>query len=146
MKNVIIRDYKSSDYEMIQEVWQETGMGGSQRGDNQEIIEHSLKLGGKLLVLEEKETGRIIGTAWITFDGRRLHLHHIGVLTKFQGRGYGKWLTRESLAYSKKTGYQIKLEVNDKNTNTIELYKKLGFQRLGDYDIYIVRKPKEINL
>ncbi len=146
MKNVIIRDYKSSDYEMIQEVWQETGMGGSQRGDNQEIIEHSLKLGGKLLVLEEKETGRIIGTAWITFDGRRLHLHHIGVLTKFQGRGYGKWLTRESLAYSKKTGYQIKLEVNDKNTNAIELYKKLGFQRLGDYDIYIVRKPKEINL
>jgi ribosomal protein S18 acetylase RimI-like enzyme len=144
--NVIIRDYKSSDYEMIQEVWQETGLGGSQRGDNQVIIEHSLKLGGKLFVLEEKETGRIIGTSWITFDGRRLHLHHIGVLTKFQGKGYGKWLTRESLAYSKQTGYQIKLEVNDKNTNAIELYKKLGFQRLGDYDIYIVRKPNEINL
>lgn len=146
MENVIIRDYQKNDYSMIQELWNKTGLGGSQRGDNRRIIEHSLEMGGRLFVLEARDQGIIIGTSWITFDGRRLHLHHIGVLPEFQGQGYGKWLTKESLAYSKKTGYQIKLEVNQNNTNAIELYKKLGFKRLGDYDVYIVRKPGEIKL
>jgi ribosomal protein S18 acetylase RimI-like enzyme len=144
MKKVNIRDYKPDDYENIQEIWKETGVGGSHRGDNKKIIEDSIQIGGKLLVLEKDVDNKPIGTSWITFDGRRLHLHHIAVLPQYQQMGYGSLLTRKSLEYAKEKGYQIKLEVHQSNTNAIEIYKKIGFKRLGDYDIYIVRDLSEI--
>jgi ribosomal protein S18 acetylase RimI-like enzyme len=139
MEQVNIRDYKPDDYDEIQKVWKETGVGGSHRGDNKKIIEQSIQMGGKLIVLENKENKKITGTSWITFDGRRLHLHHIAVLPQHQNKGYGRLLTQKSLEFAKEKGYQIKLEVHQSNANAIEIYKKIGFKRLGDYDIYIVR-------
>jgi len=144
MEQVNIRDYRPDDYEKIQEIWKETGVGGSHRGDNKAIIEESIEMGGKLLVLEKKVNQSIIGTSWITFDGRRLHLHHIAVLPQYQKKGYGSLLTKKSLEFAKEKGYQIKLEVHQTNTNAIEIYKKIGFKRLGDYDIYIVRNLSDI--
>lgn len=145
MKDFIIRDYHTNDFENVNELWQETGLGGAQRGDNAEIIDHSIKLGGKLIVLENINTKEIFGSSWMTFDGRRIHLHHIGVKPSFQNKGYGKLLTRESLKFAKEKGYQIKLEVHQNNKKAIEIYKRLGFTFLGDYDVYIVRDINSIN-
>ena len=145
-ERIQIRDYRSSDYEQIMELWNITGLGGRGRGDDQKIIEDSLELGGKLIVAEDTVNHRIIGTSWMTFDGRRIHLHHIGVLPEYRNLGYGKFLTKHSLLYAREKGYQIKLEVREDNTRAIDIYKKLGFKRLGDYDIYIVRDVKRINL
>ena len=145
MNNIIVRDYQNSDYEKIAYLWQETNLGGAQRGDNAEIISHSIELGGKLILIENTETKEIIGSSWMTFDGRRIHLHHIGVLPKYQNQGYGKLLTKESLKFAKQKGYQIKLEVHQSNIKAIEIYKKLGFNFLGDYDVYIIRDVSSIN-
>ncbi|OFX20444.1 MAG: hypothetical protein A2041_02800 [Bacteroidetes bacterium GWA2_31_9b] len=138
-KQFIVRDYTNDDFEKLNLLWKETGLGGSQRGDNAQIIDDSLKIGGKLILIENKKTGEIIGSSWMTFDGRRIHLHHIGVLPTYQNRGFGKLLTTESLRFAKEKGYQIKLEVHQANKKAIEIYKKLGFTFLGDYDVYIVR-------
>jgi len=138
-KQFIVRDYTNDDFEKLNQLWKETGLGGSQRGDNAQIIDDSLNIGGKLILIENKETGEIIGSTWMTFDGRRIHLHHIGVLPTYQNRGFGKLLTTESLKFAKEKGYQIKLEVHQTNKKAIEIYKKLGFTFLGDYDVYIVR-------
>ena len=32
----------------------------------------------------------------------------------------------------------------ENNKTAVELYKKLGFKYLGDYDVYIIRNVKEI--
>jgi len=138
-KQCIVRDYTNDDFEKLNQLWKETGLGGTQRGDNAQIIDDSLNIGGKLILIENKETGEIIGSSWMTFDGRRIHLHHIGVLPTYQNRGFGKLLTKESLKFAKEKGYQIKLEVHQTNKKAIEIYKKLGFTFLGDYDVYIVR-------
>jgi len=138
-KQFIVRDYTNDDFEKLNQLWKETGLGGSQRGDNAQIIDDSLNIGGKLILIENKETGEIIGSTWMTFDGRRIHLHHIGVLPTYQNRGFGKLLTTESLKFAKEKRYQIKLEVHQTNKKAIEIYKKLGFTFLGDYDVYIVR-------
>jgi hypothetical protein len=37
------------------------------------------------------------------------------------------------------TGMPIKLEVHRENAKAIGLYRRAGFVRLGDYDVYIVR-------
>jgi ribosomal protein S18 acetylase RimI-like enzyme len=113
-------------------------LGGAQRGDNQQIIEQCIKMGGKLLVAIS-QNGELVGTSWMTFDGRRIHLHHFGVSPKYQRKGIGKILTRESIRFAKDMGYQIKLEVHKDNTPAINLYKHMGFKYLGDYDVYIIR-------
>jgi ribosomal protein S18 acetylase RimI-like enzyme len=146
LENIYVRDYRSSDYPEIMEVWSATGLGGRGRGDDQQIIEDSLALGGRLLVAEDIQKKQLVGTSWMTFDGRRIHLHHIGVLDDYTNKGIGKLLTRESLRFAREKGYQIKLEVRDDNARAIHIYKKLGFERLGDYDIYIVRDVSKINV
>lgn len=139
MEDYIIRDYTTKDYSGVNELWKETGLGGSQRGDNDKIIEQSIQLGGKLIIIENTETKEIIGSSWMTFDGRRIHLHHIGVKPIFQNKGLGKLLTKESIKFAKEKGYQIKLEVHKNNKKAINLYKKMGFTYLGNYDVYIIR-------
>ncbi|MCK5028774.1 MAG: GNAT family N-acetyltransferase [Bacteroidales bacterium] len=144
MTNYIIRDYYDNDFSSLNELWEETGLGGSQRGDNAKIIAQSIKLGGKLILLENTKTKEIFGSSWMTFDGRRIHLHHIGVKPSYQNKGFGKILTKESLKFAKEKGCQIKLEVHQSNKKAIEIYKKLGFTFLGDYDVYIVRELDSI--
>lgn len=134
-----IREYRHGDFEGVMNLWLETGLGRPERGDDEAVVELTLKMGGFMLVMTDDESGRIAGTSWVTFDGRRLMLHHFGILPEFQKRGLSNELLHETLAYVKARGIQVKLEVNRKNTVAINLYKKAGFEYLGDYDVYIVR-------
>ena len=135
----LIREYRDGDFDSITRFWDITGMGTPERGDNKEIIENTIKIGGALLVLEEKVTGMISGTSWMTFDGRRILLHHFGILPEFQGNGLSKILLKESLQFVKSKGFQVKLEVHSTNFKAINLYKKFGFRHLGEYNVYIIR-------
>ncbi len=138
MEGLFIREYQSSDYCAITELWNRTGLGGSQRGDNQQTIEKSIELGGKMLVALT-ENLEIVATSWMTFDGRRFHLHHFGVMPAFQRKGIGRLLAQRSIAVAKEQNIQIKLEVHKDNKAAINLYKSLGFTYLGDYLVYIIR-------
>jgi ribosomal protein S18 acetylase RimI-like enzyme len=136
---LIIRDYKGEDFNQISELWLQTGLGNPERGDNAETINRTLGIGGKLLVIEWKPARHIIGTSWMTCDGRRILLHHFGILSDFQGKGLSKILLNESLKFVKESGMQIKLEVHSSNIKAINLYNKFGFKLLKDYSIYIIR-------
>jgi ribosomal protein S18 acetylase RimI-like enzyme len=135
----IIREYSDTDYEGIAGFWERTGMGSPERGDNKEIIKTTISLGGALFVLEEKGTGKISGTSWMTYDGRRILLHHFGILPELQGKGLSKILLQHSLDFVKQKGCQVKLEVHSTNQKAINLYKKFGFRHLGEYNVYIIR-------
>lgn len=138
MNNLIIRDYMQVDFPAVAKLWEQTGLGGVIRGDNQKIIESSIAMGGKLLVAESSE-GLLLGTSWMTFDGRRIHLHHFGVKPEFQRQGIGRKLAIESIRFARQIGFQIKLEVHKTNLGAIKMYNDLGFEYLGDYDVYIIR-------
>ncbi len=135
----IIREYRHGDFAAIMHLWEATGMGNSNRGDDEAIIEDSIRIGGCLLVMEQKSENKICGTSWMTFDGRRIHLHHFGMVPEYQGKGLSKILLKESLAFVKKKGYQVKLEVHRENKRAINLYTNAGFDYLGDYNVYIIR-------
>jgi ribosomal protein S18 acetylase RimI-like enzyme len=137
--NFIIREYKDGDFNNISSFWDLTGMGSPERGDSKQIVETTIKIGGALLIMEEKDTGRISGTSWMTFDGRRILLHHFGILPELQGNGLSKILLKESLRFVKSKGIQVKLEVHSTNFKAINLYKKFGFRHLGEYNVYIIR-------
>lgn len=137
--DLIIRDYHEDDYNEIVKFWQLTDMGNPERGDTKETIERTLNLGGKLLVMESQSSRQICGTSWMTFDGRRIVLHHFGILPECQGKGLSKTLLKKSLQFVKDNGSQVKLEVHSKNIKAINLYKKFGFVHLGEYNVYIIR-------
>jgi ribosomal protein S18 acetylase RimI-like enzyme len=137
--DLLIRDYRSSDYPEIAKLWVATDMDNPVRGDNRETIERTLKLGGKFLILESVSARQIIGTSWMTYDGRRIMIHHFGILPEFQGKKYSKILMKESLKFCKEIGVQVKLEVHSQNINAVSLYTKFGFKQLPGYNIYIIR-------
>lgn len=145
MEDITIRDFTPDDFEGLSQVWQLTNLGNPARGDNLDIIMQSIAMGGKLLVATNGQ-GKVVGTSWMTFDGRRIHLHHVGVHPDYQRKGIGKLLTCESLRFVKAKGYQVKLEVHRTNHAAINLYKQFGFQYLGDYDVYIIRDIESIDV
>jgi ribosomal protein S18 acetylase RimI-like enzyme len=140
----ITREYLRGDFDGIRHLWDLTDMGNPMRGDDEATIEETIRLGGSLLIMEKRDTMEIAGTSWMTYDGRRIHLHHFGILPQFQGQGLAKLLMDESLRFVRKKGCQVKLEVHISNLKAVSLYKKAGFTRLGDYDVYIIRDIREL--
>ena len=138
-EDLIIRDYKDDDFDEIVKLWYQTDMGNPDRGDSRETIKRTQEMGGKLLVMELKSSKEILGTSWMTFDGRRILLHHFGILPQYQGKGLSNILLKESLQFVKKNGSQVKLEVHSSNLKAINLYKKFGFAHLSGYYVYIIR-------
>ena len=138
-KDLIIRDYQPEDYDELISFWYLTDMGNPERGDSRDTINRTLQLGGKLLILESKSSRQICGSSWMTYDGRRILLHHFGILPECQGKGLSKILLQESLQFIKSKNTQVKLEVHSTNFKAINLYKKFGFKHLGEYNVYIIR-------
>ncbi len=77
----------------------------------------------------------------MTFNGRRIYLHHFVIKPEFQNRGLGTKLGRACLAFAKEKNTQIKLEMHHSNDAAIRLYEKLGFQVLVGYVVMINRDP-----
>ncbi len=134
-----VRRYINDDYPVVTAIWEATGTGGAHRGDDQNSIKNTLQSGGELFVLVDNDSEEIIGTSWITNDGRRLYLHHFAILQEYQSKGLSHLLMEASLKFAKEKNIQIKLEVHKNNEIALNLYKNYGFGYLGDYEVYIIR-------
>lgn len=144
--NPVLRDYRSEDFPAVERLWKATGMGGTERADGPDIIANTLTLGGRLIILEEVSSGLLIGTSWLTLDGRRIYLHHLAIDPVYQGNGYAHLLLKASLQFAQQKGLQIKLEVHRSNEAARQLYSTGGFSYLGDYLVYIIRDYKHLDL
>ncbi len=140
-----VREFKEADFEQVKNVWTQTGLARPERADSLQTILKTISHGGTLLVLEDLKENIIVGTSWITNDGRRLHLQYFGILPGYQGQKLSHFLMAESLKFAQKQGLQIKLEVHNTNFKAINLYKKWGFKCLDGYQIYILRDIKNID-
>ncbi len=143
---MFFRDYMPSDYPGLLLLWEELDMSPRERGDTPEVIERTIAMGGKLIVMEEDGTGNIAGSSWMTFDGRRFFLHHFGIQKIYQRKGWGMKLAVKSLQLIKEKGYPVKLEVQRENISAIRLYEKCGFTPFPDYVLYMLRQPWEIDI
>lgn len=133
-----IRDYIPSDYEKVEQFWNENGLGGKHRGDDAAIVDQTLAAGGHLIVLCDV-SDEIIGTSWLTNDKRRTYLHHFGIAEPYRGRGLSKLLLMASMKLAVKDGFQLKIEVHRNNSAALNLYQSFGFTPLGDYDVFMIR-------
>ena len=142
MKNKVkFRNYKSDDFNHVQVLWELTGMGGKERGDDNKVILKTIKCGGKLIIMEKNDM--IIGTSWLTTDNRRIFLHHFGIHPDFQGQGMANKLMDESIKFIKEKGLQVKMEVHKKNIKALNLYRKYKFFDFTDYELMMKRNIHE---
>ncbi len=144
MDEITVRHYKRGDFPSIMEIWTATELSRPERGDDEAAVERSIEIGGVMLVMCEGPGKEIIGTSWMTYDGRRLHLHHFGIAPRRQGRGLSRLLLKETLKVVKEKKCQVKLEVHRSNRKAIKLYRQAGFEYLGDYDVYIIRDVQSV--
>jgi len=143
IKNQIrFRNFSEKDFQEIQKLWELTDMGGSERRDDAETILRCNQHGGHFIILDLPAENKIIGTSWMTWDGRRIFLHHFCIHPEYHRKGLGELLGAESLKFIKKKRAQVKLEVHKENLAAKKLYKKLGFFAFEDYDIYMIRNWK----
>ena len=138
---MIIRDYRPEDFAEVVELWRQTGIYTKERGDTAELILQCNRQGGRFLILEDPESGEPAGTSWMTWDGRRIFLHHFAIRPDLQGKGLGRDLAVRSLEFARKKGCPVKLEVQRENVAAVKLYSSLGFQRFGDYDVMMNLNP-----
>ncbi len=143
MENTKIVDFEDKYYDELNSLWNITGLNTPDRGDNLQTIKQTLSLGGKLLLIFLDK--KLIGSSWLTTDGRRLYLHHFCIHPDFQGQKLSKPLLKESLNYAKKINQQIKLEVHQNSHIAKKLYINYGFKYLGDYEVYIIRNLNNIS-
>lgn len=141
VEEILIRDYREEDYPALFRLWQITDMTKPERDDSKESIESCNRQGGKLLLMEQEGTGNLIGSSWMTWDGRRIYLHHFCIHPEFQGKGLGTLLGERSLDWIRQKKQQVKLEVHKDNRAARALYAKLGFFAFKDYYIYMKRDP-----
>lgn len=133
----MLRDFEDGDYEGLAALWSASGVGNPARGDGIESIHRSLESRARLLVLAEGEL--IIGSVWLTDDGRRLYVHHMALLPDEQGKGQGGLLMKAAVEIARERGLQMKLEVHRDNARAIALYRKFGFDFIGAYELMINR-------
>jgi len=133
---MIIRDYRPGDFPQIEALWKETGVYRPERGDGPETIQICNDQGGKFLILEDETENTIVGTSWLSWDGRRMFMQYLAVLPSQQNLGHGRKLAVESMKYARAKKAPLKLEVHCDNTIAIQLYKNLGFEILEGYEVY----------
>lgn len=138
---MIIRDYRPPDLPGLFTLWKETGIYTVERGDTKEVINRSIVQGGTLLILEDPDSGTIAGSSWLTYDGRRVFLHHFAIWPSLQGKGLGRDLAMASLEFARSKGCPVKLEVHRDNEPAIALYRSLGFEPFESYGIYMNLDP-----
>jgi ribosomal protein S18 acetylase RimI-like enzyme len=138
---MVIRDYCPADFPRVEMLWKETGIYTMERGDTSEIILRCNLAGGKFLVMEDPATGLLAGTSWMTWDGRRVFLHHFAIHPSLQGKGLGRALALRSLEFAKQKESPMKLEVHRHNSPAVNLYRDLGFRVFEDYDVYMILDP-----
>lgn len=139
-ESYLLRDFAEEDFGSLSELWAAAGIGNPARGDGLESVRRTLARDGRLLVLASGD--RIVGSAWVSDDGRRLYLHHMAVLPELQGRGLGKRLMEAAVGVARERRMQMKLEVSEANAGAIALYRKYGFETLEGYRTMIRRKTE----
>jgi ribosomal protein S18 acetylase RimI-like enzyme len=135
---MVIRRYLPEDFSRVEDLWKETGIYRAERGDTALIILDCITRGGEFLVMVEEESGRMTGTSWMTWDGRRVYLHHFAIHPDYQQKGHGRALALRSIEFARQRGCPVKLEVQGHNLRAVNLYKSLGFKVFEDYEVYIL--------
>ena len=83
-------------------------------------------------ILAAETDGKVVGFCVVWIIPPEAELHYIEIFKPFRKRGFGKLLLKNLQRYLKEVGVEkLYLEVSEKNTVAVELYRKSGFETVG---------------
>jgi ribosomal protein S18 acetylase RimI-like enzyme len=130
MENISIRQFVNDDYDRAVTVWHQAGLAVRPGDDKPSIISTLERNPGLSLVA--CAGGEIVGTVIGTFDGRRGHLYHLGVLPAYRCHGIGRRLVAEVAERLAVLGCsRLNLSVRHDNVAAVKFYETLGFETTG---------------
>ena len=99
---------------------------------NYEVLKSELESSNSYFFVAKNNSGEIVGFAGIKVILDEADIMNIVVKKDFRNNGIGSLLLDNLLKYAKKNNIlSIMLEVNEKNTPAILLYKKYGFEQIS---------------
>lgn len=110
--------------------------------DAKKFIVEAIKDKDREQFLAFSEAGAIGMVSCSLFDGA--HIYGLGVLPEHRGRHYGLTIMDIMLELLFKRGYKtVTIEVDDKNTAAIALYRKKGFVEESKVDYWLILPGKD---
>ena len=117
------------------------------------LEEVDLDLAENLLFCFEDEAGTLVGVATLDQKGERdataqcdpwdhrmkkpCELCRVGVALEVQNQGVGRRMLEAALAQAKARGFDwVQLLVSPENPGAVALYRRLGFVKCGEADLY----------
>ena len=127
-KNIIIRNFELSDYDILIGLWTAAGLPYKSKGrDTKENIRKELLRGCASILIAELNN-IAIGTVFATHDGRKGWINRLAVIPEFRKQGIGKILVEkaESILIEKGIGI-IACLIEDYNKTSLATFQKLGY-------------------
>lgn len=123
---------KRTNFSQLLVLWKGAGLKLSDRLTEKQEFLSMLKLNPSLCFVLLCQ-GKVIGSAFGIFNGRRAWIYHLAIHPAWQKKGIGtKLLTTVENALVKTGGIKIRLWVNYSNLRVIPFYEKHGYQVMND--------------
>lgn len=91
-----------------------------------------------MIVFEDKKVGRLI----VDRAEDEIRLVDIAILPEFRSLGIGSQIIGDLFLEAEKSDKPVGLQVEKNNQKAFHLYQKLGFEIVGENDIYISMEKK----
>ena len=127
-----IRKMKQSDFKEMYTLWEKIGpavnLASINREEKEVIAMIRLNKNSCFVVVEN---GKIVGTVFGVFNGRRAWMYHLAVDSMYQNKGIGSVLVKKAEKALVKAGAtKIRLWVAESNTQVIAFYAKQGYKKI----------------
>ena len=122
-----IRNYQESDYSEVLKLWKKAGITTG-HSDEEEEVKKILKVNPETFLVGVLD-GKVIGSVIGGYDGRRGLIHHLAVLPKNQGKGFGKKLMVEvEKRFAEMGVVKSHLLIDSDNKDVINFYLRIGWE------------------
>lgn len=94
----------------------------------------------EIILIDNVPIGRLYQETWPS----QIRVIDIALLPEFRGKGMGQQLMQGVMDQATKIGKAVSIHV-EHNNPAMRLYKRLGFQKIGDKGVYFLMEWKEEN-
>jgi N-acetylglutamate synthase len=142
---IVIRKFTMNDYDTVIRLWNDADLACKCDGrDSRTDIQRQLKHPCTLYIVAEIN-GVIVGTAFGTHDARKGWINRLAVLPAYQKQGIAALLIAELEEYFSKLGIDIiACLIEEWNTNSMQVFEHLGYEKYPD--VLYFTKRKNINI
>lgn len=123
-----IINYKQGDYDTLIKLWEASGLPYKPLGrDSRENIEKEVKT-NNCRFLFAQFTGKYVGSALITHDGRKGWINRVVVLPEYRNKGIAGKLVDAGENWLQEQGIGIfACQIEGYNDDSFEAFKKMGY-------------------